>query len=261
MAKETQTVETGDAGSGVVGLQRRVMLHHGDALDVLKALPSNHVDAVLTDPPYCSGGRNQAAARGTISRAGGRPDAEWFLGDNMGTDSYLWFMRELARECFRVTTEGSQAFVFTDWRIYSTVVTAWESAGWTLKSVIVWDKAKGGAMGSFWRNNHEWIPVFVKGKNRPLPHGGFFNTWTGTKPQGGEHPTEKPLGLIRYLVSSVTPEGGTILDPFMGSGTTGVAAVSEGFRFVGVEMHERFIEIARARIEAAASAPGLFDAA
>ncbi len=176
----------------------------------------------------------------------------------MGTDSYLWFMREIARQCFRVTTEGSQAFVFTDWRIYSTVVTAWESVGWTLKNVIVWDKAKGGAMGSFWRNNHEWIPVFVKGKNRPLPHGGFFNTWTGTKPQGGDHPTEKPLDLIRYLASSITPSNGTILDPFTGSGTTGVAAASLGLGFVGVEQSERYVELSRRRIAEEQAAPGLF---
>lgn len=180
-------------------------------------------------------------------------DSEWFMGDNMGTDTYLWFMRQIAGQCFRLSSNGSPAYVFTDWRQYTTVVTAWESVGWTLKNVVVWDRAKGGAMGSWWRSNHEWVPVFVKGKARPLSGAGFYNTWTGTKPHGGEHPTEKPVRLCRYLVSSITPETAIILDPFTGSGTTGVACVEEGRDFIGIERELDYVTIARRRIEAAAA--------
>lgn len=227
----------------------------GDCLDVLRTIPAGSVDAVVTDPPYCSGGRNQATTRGTISK-GSRDDDSWLPSDNMGTDSYLWFMREIGRECIRVATDGSQAFVFTDWRIYTTLVTAWESVGWSLKSVVVWDKARGGAMGSFWRNNHEWVGVFVRGKPRPIAHGSCFNTWTGTKPQGGEHPTEKPVDLVRYLLdatSSTEQGGGVTLDPFCGSGTTGVACMQTGRRFIGVEIDEGYAAIARRRISEAAN--------
>ena len=82
----------------------------------------------------------------------------------------------------------------------------------------------------------------------PLPHGSFFNTWTGTKPQGGAHPTEKPLKLIEYLVSS-TKECGIVLDPFMGSGTTGVAALQLGRKFIGIEVDPAFFDIACRRME------------
>ena len=224
-------------------------VRHGDCLDGMRALDAGSVDAIVTDPPYASGGRQQAAARGVISKAGAsRADADWFLGDNMGSDTYLWWMREIAREGLRVASPGSQAQVFTDWRQYTTTVTAWESVGWTLRSVLVWDKNRGGAMGSYWRNNHEWVAIFCKGKARPLAHRSCFNTWTGAKPQDGRHPTEKPLGLMRYLVSTVTPAGGTILDPFTGSGTTGCAAALEGFRFLGFEREAEYVEIARRRI-------------
>lgn len=220
-------------------------LHLGDCLEVMKGLPAASVDAVVTDPPYSSGGRQQATSRQLISKNGVRSNDDWFLGDNMGTDSYIWFMREVAGLCRKSARLGAHAYVFTDWRQYSTVVTAWETSGWTLRSVVVWDKAKGGAMGSFWRNNHEWIAVFSKGQPTPLPNGSFFNTWIGTKPQAGFHPTEKPVELIRYLVQAVD---GTVLDPFMGSGTTGVACRLEGRRFIGIEIERTYYEIAERRI-------------
>lgn len=219
---------------------------HGDCLDVMRTMPDASVDAVVTDPPYCSGGRQQAQARGVLSKTDGRE--EWFVGDNMGTDTYLWFMREVAGQCLRLCTYGSPAYVFTDWRQQTTVVTAWESAGWTLKSTIVWDKDRGGAMGSWWRNNHEFILAFVKGKARPLSGCSFFNTWRGTKPQGGNHPTEKPVELMRYLIRSITPHGATVLDPFLGSGTTLMAAVSEEYPAIGIEKDAEYVEIARRRI-------------
>jgi site-specific DNA-methyltransferase (adenine-specific) len=220
-------------------------LHHGDCLEVLRTLPAASVDAVITDPPYSSGGRNPAMSRNIISKNDRRTNSEWLPGDNMGSDSYIWFMRELARDCLCVCKTGAHAYVFTDWRQYSTLVAGWETAGWTLRSVVVWDKARGGAMGSFWRNNHEWIAVFSKGQPTPLPNGSFFNTWTGTKPQGGEHPTQKPVELLRYLCQAVN---GCILDPFMGSGTTGVACRLEGRDFIGVEIDRAYFEIAQRRI-------------
>jgi site-specific DNA-methyltransferase (adenine-specific) len=207
------------------------------------------VDAIVTDPPYCSGGRQSTGERNAISKRRSMDDADWFLGDNMGTETYLWWMRLMAREGLRICTPGSLAYVFTDWRQYPTLVHAWESVGWTLRSVVVWDKGKTG-MGSHWRNSHEWAAVFAKGKPRPLPHHSFFNVWSGSKPTGKEHPTEKPVGLMRYLCQSVTPAGGVILDPFCGSGSTGVAAVAEGFRFIGVEREPDFVAISRRRLAA-----------
>ena len=227
-------------------------LYLGDCMDIIPTI--GKADVVITDPPYSSGSRQQAGARSVFRKAAKvaketRTD-EWFLGDNMGSDTYIRWQRQIARSCLDICTPGSSAYVFTDWRQYTNIVTAWETSLWTLRNVVVWDKAKGGAMGSWWRNNHEWICAFTKGKPRPLPHCSFFNTWKGIKPQGGEHPSEKPLALISYLVETV-PEGGTILDPFMGSGTTGVASVESGKKFIGIEINEKYFDIACKRIETA----------
>jgi site-specific DNA-methyltransferase (adenine-specific) len=72
------------------------------------------------------------------------------------------------------------------------------------------------------------------------------------------HPTVKPVALIRYLTRLVTPPGGTVLDPFMGSGTTGVACADEGFNFIGIEREAEYVEVARRRIEAAQAQQRLF---
>jgi site-specific DNA-methyltransferase (adenine-specific) len=169
------------------------------------------------------------------------------MGDNMGVDTYVRWMGLVGKELFAHSAPGAAAYIFTDWRQYTNVVTSFEMKRWTLRSAIVWDKARGGATGSYWRNNHEWICVFVKGKPRPLPHCGFYNTWREIKPRGGEHPTEKPLGLIKYLVETV-PAGGVVLDPFLGSGTTGVACVQMGRRFIGIEIEEKYFDSACRRI-------------
>ena len=227
-----------------------VQIFHGDCLEIVESLPLASVGCVVADPPYASGGRNQASARGIITKSVSRNHDEWFLGDNMGGDTYVRWMRQVGRGIMRLAANGSQAFIFTDWRQYTNLVTAWESVRWMLRSVVVWDKAKGGAMGSFWRNNHEWVPVFTKGQPAPLANGSCFNTWKGTKPQDDEHPTVKPEALISYLLSSV---GGSlaalpVLDPFMGSGTTLRAAKNIGHKAIGIEIEERYCEIAAKRM-------------
>jgi hypothetical protein len=82
----------------------------------------------------------------------------------------------------------------------------------------------------------------------------FFYTAKASRAERGEgntHPTVKPLELMRYLCRLITPKGGVVLDPFLGSGTTGAAAMIEGFNFIGIEMEPSYVEIARRRIEAA----------
>lgn len=219
-----------------------VRLYNGDCLDVMPFFEASSFDAIVTDPPYSSGGRTQAASRNVISKADGREADEWFMGDNMGVDTYVRWMRQVAREGLRMVIPGGHAYVFTDWRQFTNLVTAWESVGWSLRSVIVWDKAKSGAMGSFWRNNHEWACVFTKGQPNPPAHRSCFNTWTGNKPHGHKHPTEKPLGLMQYIIEAIPKQKNQIIDPFTGSGTTLHAAKMLGWKSVGIERDQKYCE-------------------
>ena len=80
-------------------------------------------------------------------------------------------------------------------------------------------------------------------------------------PTGNNHPTVKPIELMKYLIKLVTPKGGTVLDPFNGSGSTGMAAISLGYKYIGIELDEKYIAISKQRIEAYTGSPfnNLFD--
>lgn len=222
-----------------------VTLYHGDALDLLDSGVIESIGSVVTDPPYCSGGRQQSEARNVVSKSV-RPHRDWLPADSMGSDSYIWWMRSIGSRLMGIAEYGAHAYVFTDWRQYPTVVTAWETTGWSLRSCVVWSKGRGGAMGSFWRNDHEWVAVFTKGMPVPLPHGGFFNVLTATKPQGGKHPTEKPIAIMQRIVEAAP---GVVLDPFAGSGTTLVAAKQLGRKAIGIEIEERYCEVIAKRLD------------
>jgi DNA modification methylase len=168
----------------------------------------------------------------------------WLPTDTMGSDSYIWWMRQLGQRLIRAAPHGCHFYCFTDWRQYPTVVTAMETTGWALRSCVVWDKGKTG-LGSFWRNSHEWVAVFSKAAPSPLPDGSFFNVLSASKPHGDEHPTVKPVELISRLIQATS--GTTVLDPFMGSGTTLVAAKNLGRKAIGIEIEERYCEIAAER--------------
>jgi site-specific DNA-methyltransferase (adenine-specific) len=222
-------------------------LYCGDCFDIIPLVGA--VDCIITDPPYCSGGRQNAVARNIIAK-NGRDDTNWFLGDNMGVDTYIFWFRSIGKKCLDITKNGGAAYVFTDWRQYANVISGWEIARWGLHNVIVWDKAKGGAMGSAWRSNHEWVCYFTKGKAPPFTRHDLYNTWQGRKPNKGNHPTEKPVELIEYILQAVAKDA-VICDPFMGSGTTAIACINTGRKFIGIEIDEGFYDTACKRIEKA----------
>jgi site-specific DNA-methyltransferase (adenine-specific) len=234
----------------------RVTLYAGDALAVLAELPSASVDAVITDPPYSSGGafrgdRTSATTekyRGwshspTETRA---PAAQYegFTGDTRDQRGYLMWCSLWLAECLRVSRPGSSLLIFTDWRQLPTTTDAIQAGGWVWRGVAVWDKGIG-------RNHVEFI---VWGTNGPTvdPEDIYLSSvfrHNPPRPEGREHLTEKPVKLLRELMP-LAPKGGTVLDPFMGAGTTGAAAVAEGRSFIGAELVPHYQRIARERIEA-----------
>ena len=197
------------------------VLYLGDCLEILPTLPK--VDAVITDPPY-----------GVAFKSG----MDGFLGDcNVIGDADTEVRDAVVR--WRGT---SPCVMFGSWKIQRPAV--------NLRGLLIWDKGPHVGMGDLsfpWRPNHEEIYVWGDGfrghrgtsvlqYNAPSPN--FIRR---------DHPTEKPIGLMVALVEKSPP--GLILDPFMGSGTTGVACMNLGRKFVGIEVHEPYFDIACERIE------------
>lgn len=237
--------------------RERWTVAQGDCLDVLRSMPDVSVDAVVTDPPYCSGARTAAAVtnRGGMSR-GEKWKSKPLDSDQMTSTGFVWMMRHVARESLRVLKPGGWFVSFIDWRQYPALYGAVETTNLRVCNMVVWDKASF-ALGNGFRNQHELALVATKGVG--IPHNRSTGNVIQAKrlPKSEIHPTEKPANLMAQILNVVAPAGGVVLDPFAGSGTTGVAAMREGMRFVGVEREPEYAEIARARIAHAASQQGL----
>lgn len=164
-----------------------------------------------------------------------RSDDEWIVGDAMSTAGFLWMMRELGWQARRVLRPGGHLLSFIDWRMWANLAAALESADLRQHPMIVWDKTHFG-MGAIFRNQHELIVHMSNGKPNAPQRRDVANVIACPPVRGGIHPTEKPVALLRTLVSVVVPPGGLVCDPFMGVGSTGVAALAEGRTFLGVEL-------------------------
>lgn len=234
----------------------RATLYGGDALAVLASLPTASVDAVITDPPYSSGGMmrgdraNSVDAKYVVSY--GRHDLADFTGDNRDQRGYGFWVALWLGECLRVVKPGGVAALFTDWRQLPVTTDAIQAGGFVWRGIVPWHKPSGRPIQGRYANSCEYVVWGTSGPRgldalggHSLP--GFFQA---NSPRDRDHMTQKPLSVMRELMK-ITPEGGTVLDPFMGSGTTGVGAVIEGRNFIGVELSSRYQQVARERIVAA----------
>jgi len=231
-------------------------LIEGEALTTLIAMPSDSVDAVITDPPYSSGGFSRddkmACPDAKYTRSGPaqgkRPS---FGGDNRDQRSYLVWSTLWITEAMRVLRPSGYFMAFTDWRQLPVMTDAIQAGGVFWRGVTVWDKGAGARAPhkGYFRHQCEYVLWGTKGSVIKCEHDGpFSGCIKATVLQSDKHHiTGKPTAVMRELVRPVPP-GGVILDPFAGSGTTGVAALLTGRRFIGIEREASYVEISRARL-------------
>lgn len=235
-------------------------IYHGEALTILGGLPDRVAAAVITDPPYSSGGmfRSDRLTEPSQKYRGWshtpssthKPAAAYgsFAGDHRDQRGYREWMALWMYQCSRVAVEGASAYIFTDWRQLPVMTDALQAGGWTWRGVLVWDKGVGRPVKGRFRNHLEFI---VWGTNGPAPESENYPSAlisVPTVPPGErQHVTQKPAKLIRHLLS-IVPQRGMVLDPFMGSGTTLRAASDLGWQSVGIELDERYCQMAVERL-------------
>jgi len=200
-----------------------VTLIHGDCLEEMKGIPDSSVDAVITDPPYGMGK---------------------FNGDNP----------ELADKVTKSAIEKSKMMCSGN------ILSFWSAQRFDVinsvfnpKHLMIWNKTWAIHAPNNIGRRYEYI-VWVSGKGANRKRGDIFECFPIIRKVQSEnvgHPTQKPTSLLKEIIIDFTQEGDTILDPFMGSGTTGVACVQTGRNFIGIEIDENYFKIAQKRVHEA----------
>jgi site-specific DNA-methyltransferase (adenine-specific) len=210
-------------------------LYLGDALDLLPTFPVGAADLCVVDPPYMIG----VASSGSDKL---NPWADLCNGAR--------FFEPIIRQLRRITYPRGAVWWFCNWRGLPSIQKAAFDAGWKIESLLVWDKCwigPGGQRGL--RPSYELVALMAH-DDFALPNRGLPDIWqspvSSQKPNG--HPAEKPIDLCRRLIRE--SPGSTVLDPFMGVGTSGVAALAEGRKFIGVEIDGGWFAAAGRRINA-----------
>ena len=211
-----------------------ITIYHGDCRDVLPSLCT--VDLVLTDPPY--GMAWQSSYRTAT------PQFERIAGDDTIDTSWM-------EATFALLREGCAAYVATRWDVYP----RWREAieqHLSIRNCIVWAKESGGIgdlEGNYW-NEHEFLIYASKGRHL-LNGKRTGNVWrvNSDAPSSYQHPTQKPVALMARAINKSSKSDDLVLDPFMGSGTTLRAAKDLGRRAIGIELEERYCEIAVKRLQ------------
>lgn len=231
-------------------------LTQGECLPLLMQMPDACVDAVITDPPYSSGGfardDKMKAPEEKYQHSGLGHKYPTFGGDSRDQRSYMTWCAMWIAECVRVLKPGGYFMAFTDWRQLPVMTDAVQVGGVFWRGLVAWDKGRRSRAPhkGYFRHQCEYVVWGTKGAAVMLEHDGPFDGCQQIPVRRADkhHMTGKPTALMAELVRPVVP-GGIVLDPFAGSGTTGVAAVMAGRRFIGMEREAAYVEIARTRLQ------------
>lgn len=209
-------------------------IYNMDCLEFMKTLPDKCIDLVLTDPPY-----------GMEFRSNHRKEKY----EKIENDNNLDWLPQFALEAYRLLKENSHAYFFCSFHNVDVFKQEFQKH-FTIKNILIWEKNNTG-MGDLFGDyapKYEMILFCVKG-NKKLNGGRDSNILKAQKTHNDFHPTEKPVDLMKYFVEKSTDEGGAVLDPFSGSGSTLIATKSVLRNYVGCEINKEYFEIAQKRLD------------
>lgn len=223
-----------------------IKLIKGDSLEYIKSLEDNSLDAVITDPPYNISKDNNFKSMGRR----GIDFGEWDKGFNLND----WIKLVAPK-----VKKGGNVVIFNDWRNLGEIADTLESSGFEVKDMIRWEKSnpmprnrdrrfiidyevaiwavKKGGKWAFNRLNETY--------DRPLIQSGLTPK---SEKEGKGHPTQKPVVVMEWLIEHLTNENDVVFDPFMGSGSTGVACKNLNRSFIGSELEKEYFDISKYRI-------------
>ena len=218
-----------------------------DCLDVLKNIPDNSIDLIVTDPPYLTTSRGNSGNSGGMLQKDINKKGKVFTYNNINCKEY-------APEFYRVLKDGSHCYVMTNHINLIDMLNTFTNVGFHFIKSLIWDKGNK-IMGQYYMSQYEYILFFRKGKGKKINNCGTSDILSipnkKTKDKGGKniHDTEKPIDLMEVFVVNSSQENELVLDPFMGVGSTGLACIKNNRNFIGIEIDENYFNIAKSRLE------------
>jgi len=226
----------------------------GDCLSIMRQIPDESIDLVVTSPPY---NLKNSTGNGMKDGRGGKwKNAELVNGyshhnDNMPHEEYAKWQRECLNEMYRLIREDGAIFYNHKWRVQDGLLQDRQDivSGFPIRQIIIW-KRKGGINFNpgYFLPTYEVIYIIAKPKFQLVPkanaHG---DVWEFKQEMNNPHPAPFPVNLINRIISSTYAN--IILDPFMGSGTTAIAALLNNRQYIGIEISPEYIELAESRIK------------
>lgn len=208
-------------------------LQNLDAVKWLASIKDNSIDLMLLDPAYQSLDKHRAI--GTTTRL-----ANWFPTIKNSDFEHLF------AEFYRVQKMNTHLYIMCDQETAFAIKPIGEAAGFKFHKALIWDKTSIG-MGYHYRSQHEFILFFEKGKRR-LNNLGIPDVLRCERVRGS-YPTQKPVKLLSIIIEQSSEKGQLVADPFMGSGSSGEAALRLGRRFIGTDISETAYSISKAKLE------------
>ena len=223
-------------------------------MEVLKKLPSNSIDLVVTSPPYNlknSTGNGMKDGRGGKWANAALIDGYDTYDDCLPNDEYAKWQHEVLMELVRIIKDDGAIFYNHKWRVQGGLIQDRRDIVYDvpLRQIIVW-KRKGGINfnAGYFLPTYEVIYLIAKKDFKLMPHcNRYGDVWDIMQEQRNDHPAPFPVELIDRIISSTSAK--VILDPFMGSGTTAVVAAGLGRDFIGIEKSPKYCEAALERLE------------
>ena len=218
-------------------------LRQGDCLELMKDIPDKSIDLVVTDPPYkiVQGGCTNKAVRLKGSNQEQLKKGTLFNNNSIKFNEWI-------PEVYRVLKNNSHCYIMSNDRNINELLNVCEKVGFKLLNILVWGKSKHSP-NRYYLKNCEFIVFLRKGKAKNINNMGTKQLLLIDNVENKNHPSEKPIKLMEILIKNSSNEQDKVLDPFMGSGSTGVACINTNRNFIGIELDENYFNIAKERIE------------
>ena len=232
-------------------------LMNGDCLESMKRIPDDSIDCIITDPPYNLGlfmhKRNTNIVK---MRENQFAYAGW---DNLSYEDWRVSMRSFLEQCQRVLKKKGTLIIFMAVIRVGDIIDLASEFGFYYKTTGIWHKTNPMPRNmkiQFINSTECWIYFINNGTSGTFNNNGkvkhdFLESSVCplSEKKHGKHPTQKPVSILKELIECVTNKGDMVLDPFMGSGSTCVAAAELSRKYLGIELNEEYFKIAKQRIE------------